>query len=52
MEQLKDHRIWWDEKYKVVRALGVGVADEETATWMLAETEEMAVEHGTDWIGW
>lgn len=48
----KGHRIWWDEERKIVRAVGGGTVDEETAYGMLAEAERLAAKHGNglDWL--
>jgi hypothetical protein len=52
MANYKEHRVWWDEENRIVRAVGVGVIDEDSARWFLAEIEGMAQEHGDglDWM--
>ena len=40
------HQIYWDEEKGIVRAIGNGPADEISARWFLAKTEQMARDHG------
>jgi hypothetical protein len=46
MARFKDHRVWWDENKEIVRAVGVGLIDQQSAQWFLDQTEMMALEHG------
>jgi hypothetical protein len=52
MASYGEHRVWRDEQKEIVRAVGVGLIDEDAARWLLAETERMAQEHGDglDWL--
>jgi hypothetical protein len=52
LTEFRGHRVWWDEGNQIARAVGGGPADLESAEWILAETERIAVEHGpqVDWL--
>jgi hypothetical protein len=52
MSHYKEHLIWWDDENKIVRLIGVGLADEPSARWILAETERIGAEKGAgvDWL--
>ena len=52
MNEFNDHKIFWDEKYEVVRLVIEGDVDEKIAEWLLTETDKIATQYGNnlEWL--